>query len=237
MQFLLIHGGWQGGWCWDAVALELRQHGHEVYAPTLRGLENGDVDRSGVTLTEMTARIAADVRDRNLLEVVAVGHSGGGPAIQLIYEADPGRFSRLVFIDAWVLTDGQCIYDILPQELAQGLRSAANATHDRAIPMPRELWCGALMNDVSEEEALSWLQRTVPCPEGWLSTCVKLPTFAKSTIPTSYVFLDKDVTVPRETYEANASRLRQPKVTESPGAHEAMLSRPKELAASILRVC
>ena len=237
MQFLLIHGGWQGGWCWDGVASELRRLGHEVYAPTLRGLESGDVDRSGVTLTEMTARVAADVRDRNLRDVVAVGHSGGGPAIQLIYEADPGQFSRLVFIDAWVLTDGQCIYDILPQEFAQGLQAAANATHDRAIPMPKELWCGALMNDVPEEEALRWFQRTVPCPEGWLSARVKLPTFARSTIPTSYIFLDKDVTVPRETYEANAGRLRQPKVTESPGAHEAMLSRPKELAASILRVC
>ncbi len=93
------------------------------------------------------------------------------------------------------------------------------------------------MNDVPEEEALRWFQRTVPCPEGWLSARVKLPTFARSAIPTSYIYLDKDVTVPRETYEANAGRLRQPKVTESPGAHEAMLSRPKELAASILRVC
>jgi hypothetical protein len=142
-----------------------------------------------------------------------------------------------VFIDAWVLNDGQCIYDVLPREFAQGLQAAANAMPDRAIPMPKELWCGALMNDVSEEEALRWLQRTVPCPEGWLSDRVKLPTFAKSPVPTSYVFLDKDVTVPRETYEANAGRLRQPKITESPGAHEAMLSRPTELAASILRVC
>jgi pimeloyl-ACP methyl ester carboxylesterase len=237
MHFVLVHGGWQGGWCWDVVASELRRLGHEVYAPTLRGLESGDVDRSGVTLIEMAARLAADIRDRNLWDVVAVGHSGGGPAVQLIYEADPKRFSRLVFIDAWVLTDGQCIYDILPHEFAQGLRAAANAMPDRAIPMPRELWCGALMNDVSEEDALRWFEQTVPCPEGWLSARVNLPTFGHAAVATSYIFLDKDVTVPRETYEANAGKLRQPKVTESPGAHEAMLSRPKELAASILRIC
>jgi hypothetical protein len=73
MGFLLIHGGWQGGWCWDSVATALRELGHEVHAPTLRGLESGDVDRSGVTLTEMTARIAADIRERDLRELVAVG--------------------------------------------------------------------------------------------------------------------------------------------------------------------
>jgi pimeloyl-ACP methyl ester carboxylesterase len=38
MQFVLVHGGWQGGWAWDAVAARLRAHGHEVLAPTLRGL-------------------------------------------------------------------------------------------------------------------------------------------------------------------------------------------------------
>ena len=43
--------------------------------------------------------------------------------------------------------------------------------------------------------------------------------------------------LPLEIYQANASRLRKPKTTEAPGSHEAMLSRPLELAAAILRVC
>ena len=28
MRFLLVHGGWQGGWCWDQVAGRLRAAGH-----------------------------------------------------------------------------------------------------------------------------------------------------------------------------------------------------------------
>ena len=43
MQIVLVHGGWVGGWVWDGVADELRRMGHEVIAPTLRGLEDGDV--------------------------------------------------------------------------------------------------------------------------------------------------------------------------------------------------
>ena len=36
--FVLVHGAWHGGWCWDRVAPLLRDAGHEVHAPTLTGL-------------------------------------------------------------------------------------------------------------------------------------------------------------------------------------------------------
>ena len=36
--FVLIHGAWHGGWCWNRVTPILRAAGHEVYAPTLTGL-------------------------------------------------------------------------------------------------------------------------------------------------------------------------------------------------------
>ena len=35
--FVLVHGAWHGGWCWDRVAPLLREAGHEVHAPTLTG--------------------------------------------------------------------------------------------------------------------------------------------------------------------------------------------------------
>ncbi|MFD1490412.1 alpha/beta fold hydrolase [Ancylobacter vacuolatus] len=36
--FVLIHGAWHGGWCWDRVAPLLEVAGHRVAAPTLSGL-------------------------------------------------------------------------------------------------------------------------------------------------------------------------------------------------------
>jgi pimeloyl-ACP methyl ester carboxylesterase len=237
VQFLLVHGGWQGGWCWDGVKAALEERGHEVYAPTLPGCEEDDVDRSGITLDDITSPVIAELARRDLRDVVAVGHSGGGPTIQLLREADPARFARLVFVDAWVLKDGERIYDVLPAELSTGLQATAAASPDRTVPMSPELWCSGLMNDVPEDEAMRWYTRVRPSPEVLMSEPLRLPAFATSGVPTSYVFLDDDVTVPRETYEANAARLTNPKVTTSPGAHEAMLTRPRELAEAILRVC
>jgi pimeloyl-ACP methyl ester carboxylesterase len=36
--FVLVHGGWQGGWSWRRVVPHLRASGHEVYTPTLTGI-------------------------------------------------------------------------------------------------------------------------------------------------------------------------------------------------------
>ena len=42
MKVVLVHGGWQGGWAWHRVAPILRSAGHEVFTPTLRGLDEGE---------------------------------------------------------------------------------------------------------------------------------------------------------------------------------------------------
>jgi pimeloyl-ACP methyl ester carboxylesterase len=65
MKIILVHGGWQGGWAWDAVAEHLRAAGHEVFAPTLRGLEDGDVDRAGITITDMTDDLVRQIDQRS----------------------------------------------------------------------------------------------------------------------------------------------------------------------------
>ncbi len=38
--YVLVHGGWDGGWAWRDVARILQAAGHEVYRPTLTG--NGE---------------------------------------------------------------------------------------------------------------------------------------------------------------------------------------------------
>lgn len=36
--FVLVHGAWNGGWCWSRVADRLRAEGHRVFTPTCTGL-------------------------------------------------------------------------------------------------------------------------------------------------------------------------------------------------------
>lgn len=234
MDFVLVHGGWQGGWCWDAVAEHLRTGGHRVFAPTLRGSEEGDVDRSGVNLTAIGEGLVDAIKQQDLKEMVMVGHSGGGPAVQYAADRLAERTRRVVFLDAWVLRDGESIHDVLPKALVEHDRAAARQSTDQSLPMDPEVWAQHFMNGAAPEVAAAVVGRLVPAPFGWVSEPITLPRFWTAGLPSAYVFLQDDESVPRELYQQMAARLGEPRIVECEGPHEAMLTHPEEVARALV---
>jgi pimeloyl-ACP methyl ester carboxylesterase len=106
--FILVHGSWHGGWCWDGVAARLRGSGHAVHAPDLAGLGDDGTDLAGITLATWRDQIVALV-DAAREPVVLVGHSRGGIVISEVAEAQPDKISRLVYVAAFLLRDGESI--------------------------------------------------------------------------------------------------------------------------------
>jgi pimeloyl-ACP methyl ester carboxylesterase len=68
-RFVLVHGSWHGGWCFDRLAGELRAGGHDVAAPDLP-CDDPALDQRDY------ARLLGSHPD-----AVVVGHSLGGQAI------------------------------------------------------------------------------------------------------------------------------------------------------------
>lgn len=235
MQFVLVHGGWQGGWCWDAVSAALRSAGHEVFAPTLRGCEQGvAVDRVGVNLTAIGDGLVDAVKEHDLRDLVLVGHSGGGPAAQYAADRLSQHTRRIVFVDAWVLHDGQAINDVLPAPFVESSVKTAKASADHTVAMDPQTWSEHFMNGASEHAIAAVTSKLVPVPFGWLSEPISLPRFWGAALPSSYVFLRQDQAVPQELYRAMAGRLDQPRLLECDGPHEAMLTHPNLLAATLI---
>jgi pimeloyl-ACP methyl ester carboxylesterase len=118
--FVLVHGGWHGGWCWREVAARLRVRGHEVHAPTLTGL--GDRahlrdplgDRLG--LTTHVDDVAALLETDDLRDVVLVGHSYAGLVIEGVAGRVPERIGLLVHLDSFVPGDRTSLFDLLSPE-------------------------------------------------------------------------------------------------------------------------
>ncbi len=52
MRYVLVHGAWHGGWCWERVARELASRGHDVAAPDLPS------DEPGLTQVDYAALIS-----------------------------------------------------------------------------------------------------------------------------------------------------------------------------------
>src|SRR5215469_7418854 len=113
--FVLVHGGWHGGWCWQKVVPLLEAAGHAVYAPTLTGLAERASELSPeVGLDTHIQDIVGVLVGKDLHGVVLVGHSYGGMVITGAVDQAPERIAHLVYLDTFVPRDGESMVDVSP---------------------------------------------------------------------------------------------------------------------------
>jgi pimeloyl-ACP methyl ester carboxylesterase len=117
--FVLVHGAWHGSWCWKRVRRDLQKEGHDVYTPTLTGVgERSHLTSPQVTLDTHVADVVNLIRFEELTDVVLCGHSYGGCVITGVADRVPERLRALVYLDAFILEDGQSLHDVVPREVA-----------------------------------------------------------------------------------------------------------------------
>jgi pimeloyl-ACP methyl ester carboxylesterase len=110
--FVLVHGAWHGGWCWQRVADRLTAQGHRVFAPTLTGVgERSHLDSPSVDLSTQIHDVVNEIRWKDLENVVLVGHSYGGMVISGVAEQVASKIASIVYLDAFVPADGQSLVD------------------------------------------------------------------------------------------------------------------------------
>lgn len=112
--YVLVHGGWDGGWHWRPIARLLQAAGHEAFPVTLTGLgERSHLVSPQVTLATHITDVVNVLRFEGLEDVILTGHSYGGTVITGVAEQIPERLAHLVYIDAFLPKDGQSMWDIL----------------------------------------------------------------------------------------------------------------------------
>src|SRR5437660_2867783 len=111
--FVLVHGAWHGGWCWQKVIPFLEAAGHEVYAPSLTGLAERASELSpDVGLDTHIQDLVGLLSEKNLHGVILVGHSYGGMVITGVVDRVPERIAHLVYLDTFVPRDGESMANV-----------------------------------------------------------------------------------------------------------------------------
>jgi len=105
--FVLIHGAFHGGWCFDPIVEILRAKGHTVAAPDLPGM-GGDVEALRAATLDGWAEFTLDACRAMRAEIgdarlVLAGHSRGGVVISAAAEADPDAMDSLAYICAMMV--------------------------------------------------------------------------------------------------------------------------------------
>jgi pimeloyl-ACP methyl ester carboxylesterase len=235
--FVLVHGAWFGGWCWQKVIPFLEEASHEVYAPTLTGLAERASELSpDIGLETHIQDIAGELVEKHLHSVILVGHSYGTMVITGVVDAVPERIAHLVYLDTFVPRNGESMADVSPVVIGL-LRKQAQAHGDGWRVDSRGTY------GVTTEPDRSWVLRSVtpqPLKTFEQPLHLKNPAIVEA-VPRTHIdctgsgfffsfmrrILARRALPPTEA----GWRLRQ-----LPTGHCAMITMPRELADLLLEV-
>lgn len=153
--FVLVHGGWHGGWCWRRVTDILERKGHKVFAPTLTGLgERSHLLNKDINTATHVADVVNLIKWERLRDFVLVGHSLGGFVVNDVAEEVGPLISSIVFLDAFLpdvgdsalKTASQAARDAIAKAKADGILGTKPQTAEQfmvADPKDRE-WVNSL---------------------------------------------------------------------------------------------
>lgn len=230
--FLLITGAWHGEWAWRPVGRRLQAAGHRVFALTLPGLRYAD-DPGAYQMTDVIDSVVGLIDAHDLHGVTVVAHSWGGYVLAGAVPSIADRLRRLVFLNAFVPAEGRSLMDEAPSQYQDVFRALAQASPDNRVLPPFELWQAGFMQDASNDAQQIVYELLVPHPMQYISEAVTPIDPVTLGVPVTYLLGTDDVIAGEFGYECFAERLGV-RPTPVPGSHEALLTRPAEIAECLL---
>lgn len=217
--YLFVHGAWGGGWEYAKVDSILTEKGHIVFHPTLTGLgERVHLSNEKISLSTHITDILNVIKFENLDNIVLVGHSYGGMVISGVAEQIPERINRLVYLDAFVPSDGESVKSINGDEV----------------------WNGMIVPKIKDGFVLYPFGPTKPNPPSDVPQPLKTFTEVLSVknalvkkIPTAFILMTEDGKATFQEWGANRAVVNGWKVHKMEGGHYSMRDQPDKLVEKL----
>lgn len=234
-RFVLVHGAWHGGWCWEEIVPRLRAAGHRVVAPDLPGM-GADESSGHVASLDEWAMFVAGMAAADPEPAILVGHSRGGIVISRAAEQAPaGSVARLVYLAAVMAAPGQTMAELFDasgtsqmDEVMKALEVSADGRSTRFVgrETARRMFLGTSPADKAEAA----LDRLSPEPTSMRAAPIVLSAERYGRIEREYIVCEQDGSVSpalqRRMIAAQPCRFHVMDTDHSP-----FYSAPDELAA------
>jgi pimeloyl-ACP methyl ester carboxylesterase len=234
MQFVLLHGGRHGGWCWKHVAPRLRREGHEVFTPTLTGLgDRAHLAHPHIGLSTHVADLIALFDYEGIQDAILVAHSYGGVVANGAMEQIADRVRYLVYVDAQLPRTGESMLDLVGPEGAGKMRALVDEQGEGwYLPATDASYWG-----VTDPADLAWMNQRITAQPFKTYTDPVGPTDRAWTHPGLFI----ECAVPLGLFPIPLDRARE-RARDDPRfayqvlqtAHDAQVTAPTELARALL---
>ncbi|MFQ5614542.1 MAG: alpha/beta fold hydrolase [Anaerolineae bacterium] len=234
--YVLIHGAWHGGWCWDKVVPLLEKEGHKVEAPDLPGHGKDKTPTSEVTLQAYADRVCQVVNAQSE-PVILVGHSMGGLAITQAAENCPGNIKALVYLTAFLLQDGEFLLQYAQEDTEALVLPNLIMAEDESFATVRDEGIKpAFYADCSDEDVARAKSLLVPQSAAPFGTPVHTTAENFGRIPRVYIECLQDRAISPSIQKRMYTNLPCEKVISMDTSHSPFFSAPEELARHLLSV-
>jgi pimeloyl-ACP methyl ester carboxylesterase len=238
VNFVLVHGAWHGGWCWQRVTAVLQKDGHRVHAVTLTGLgERAHLLSPAITLDTHIDDVISAIEVEELSDVVLAVHSYAGMIGTAVADRLAKRLKHLVYVDAVVPKPGESWSSTQSAATQQQRLAAAQASTRFSFPPPDPEVFGLHGDDHA------WVKRRqTPHPGHTYQAPLDFDVQRVAAVPRTFVNCTQPALA---TIEPSRLRVKDPrfwdgawlpnsKVVELKTGHDPMISEPAALARILL---
>jgi pimeloyl-ACP methyl ester carboxylesterase len=229
--FLLCHGAWGGGWSWKKMHPLMQAAGHRLLAPNYTGLgDRAHLANPDIDLETHIQDILNVIKYEDLRDFVLLGHSYGGMVATGVADRARDVINQVIYLDAFVPREGECLLDFLPQSERQRMRDGAAAGDGWRIPP------NPSPPDTSQAD-LEWMMpRRVHMPIKCFEMKLKLQ-HGETTLPRSYIYCTR--TAPANVFGQFANRTKSDpawRYFEIDASHSPNVTAPEELMALLEKI-
>lgn len=231
--YVLIHGAWHGGWCWDKVVPFLETAGHKVEAPDLPGHGSDKTPIREISL-QAYADSVCRILDAQPDPVVLVGHSMGGIVISQAAEYRPQKIETLVYLTAFLLPNGESLLQVAQGDTeALVLPNLIFAEDQSYATVMDDAIKEAFYGDCSDEDVARAKSLLVPQAAAPFATPLSTTEESFGRIPRVYIECLRDRAISPSVQKRMYTALPCRKVISMDTSHSPFFSVPEELAAHL----
>jgi pimeloyl-ACP methyl ester carboxylesterase len=240
--FVLVHGAWHWGACYQKVAQELLLLGHNVAMPDLatHGFDTTP-EGSVADMAQYTAS-ARKVIEASSEKVFLVGHSMGGATCTYLGEQIPEKIEALVYLTAFLMPNGA-----MPNEMIMSPEYTGNPMAAELYQVLSPVETGVKLD--ASNPALVKAAFYADCSEHDFAIALKnniaVQPFAPFITPSAttpekygslrrvYIECTEDKAIPIEIQRAMQASVPGCEVLTMQVSHSPFFSQPKALAGSL----
>ena len=232
--YVLVHGGWLGGWCWEKVAPILSRYGHRVITPDLPAHGNDPMLAKEVTLQIYTDRLC-QILDATSEPVILTAHSGSGTSASQAAEMRPEKINTLVYLSGLLLQNGQSDIQVSTSESDSLLLNAVVISEDQTqMTLLEESVKPVLMNDCSDEDISGAIKRFRPEPTRPAVTPISISEENYGRVPRVYIECLQDRAITPALQKKMYTAMPCQQVLSLDTSHSPFYADPKALVDALL---